>query len=307
VAFLGGSERVAGDIVALALTISVLLRLSVSHLIDDIGTRRMWAGCAVLFVTGGTLFLLCDRLNWLIYAARIAFVVGLTGMFACSVTHIQNQVPAHRRTEVIGNLGSSGFIGMILGSNVGDWIYRTLPQGRPQFLALFGGAALIGLAYLAIALCITRGQRHERAVPSPPAYRLLFRHWPGMVIMVAMIMGLGTATLAASASSSPATPSPRSPFAFWRRTGAVRSAGTGCSYAGCSDMPLAICCWRSRRRVGTSCCRRSSADSGTRCCFLRWFRWVRERFQETRGERVRRSFWRSPISARWCSRRCWDA
>lgn len=189
--YLGGSERVAGDIVALALTISIVLRLGVSHLIDDLGTRRAWSGCTVLFIAGCVLFLLCDRLNWLIYAARIAFVVGITGMFACSVTHIQNHVPAHRRTEVIGNLGSSGFIGMILGSNLGDWLLHALPHGRPQFLALFGAATLIGVIYLGVILWLTDGQRHERRQPSPPAYRLLFRYWPGMVVAVAMIMGLG--------------------------------------------------------------------------------------------------------------------
>jgi MFS family permease len=189
--FLGGTERVAGDIVALGLTVSVIVRLCVSHLIDDHGTRRMWTYCTLLFVAGCTLFLLCDRLNWLIYAARIAFVVGLTGMFACSVTHIQNHVPAHRRTEVIGNLGSSGFIGMILGSNLGDWILRAVPPGRPQFLALFGGATAIGVLYLLVILSLTQGQRHERTEPSPPAYRLLLRHWPGAVVAVAMVMGMG--------------------------------------------------------------------------------------------------------------------
>uniref|UniRef100_A0A7C4QMH6 MFS transporter n=1 Tax=Schlesneria paludicola TaxID=360056 RepID=A0A7C4QMH6_9PLAN len=189
--YLGGTERVAGDIVALALTISVAVRLSASHVIDDFGTRRVWLCCTALFVTGGTLFLLCDRLNWLIYAARIAFVVGLTGMFACSVTHIQNHVPAHRRTEVIGNLGSSGFIGMILGSNVGDWILHAVPQGRPQFVALFGTATLIGLLYGGVVLCLTHGQQHTRPHPAPAAFRLLVRHWPGMVVAVAMIMGLG--------------------------------------------------------------------------------------------------------------------
>jgi len=190
VAFLGGSERVAGDIVALALSISVVVRLSVSHLIDDLGTRRMWTYCSLLFVAGCTLFLLCRQLDWLIYAARIVFVVGITGMFACSVTHIQNHVPPHRRTEVIGNLGSSGFIGMIVGSNFGDWIYHAVPPGRPQFLALFGGATLIGLAYLAIVLCLTHGQQHERLTPARPAYRLVFHHWPGMVVAAAMVMGL---------------------------------------------------------------------------------------------------------------------
>lgn len=191
VAFLGGTERVAGDIVALGIIISVIVRLSVSHWIDDHGTRRMWLLCTLLFIAGCVLFLMCDRLSWLIYAARVGFVVGLTGMFACSVTHIQNHVPPHRRTEVIGNVGSSGFIGLILGSNIGDWIYHAVPPGRPQFLALFGSATAIGCVYLAVILVLTHGQQHERSEPSPPAYRLVFRHWPGMVVAVAMIMGLG--------------------------------------------------------------------------------------------------------------------
>jgi MFS family permease len=191
--YLGGSERVAGDIVAAALTLSVLVRLSVSHVIDDYGTRRMWACCSMLYICGCIMFLMAHDLSWWMYAARMAFVVGLTGMFACSVTHIQNHVPPHRRTEIIGNLGSSGFIGMVLGSNIGDWILRVVPDGRPQFLALFGGAAALGLCYLVIVMSITHGQQHDSPGPSAPAYRLLVRHWPGSVVLVALLMGSGIA------------------------------------------------------------------------------------------------------------------
>lgn len=189
--YLGGSEQVAGDIVAAALTLSVIVRLSVSHVIDDYGTRRMWILGSLLYVAGCVMFLQAHELSWWLYAARMAFVVGLTTMFACSVTHIQNHVPPQRRTEIIGNLGSSGFIGMVLGSNLGDWILRVVPDGRPQFLALFGGAALLGLCYLGIVLAITRGQQHWVEHPSPPAYKLLVRHWPGAVVAVALLMGLG--------------------------------------------------------------------------------------------------------------------
>lgn len=189
--YLGGTERVAGDIVAVALLLSVFVRLSISHVIDDYGTRRMWVLSSLLYIVGCAMFLTARDLSWWIYAARMAFVVGLTGMFACSVTHIQNHVPPHRRTEIIGNLGSSGFIGMVLGSNLGDWILRTVPDGRPQFFALFGGAAVLGIIYMAIVMTITHGQRHVTTAPSAPAYRLLVRHWPGAVVMVALLMGLG--------------------------------------------------------------------------------------------------------------------
>jgi MFS family permease len=189
--YLGGTERHTGDIVALALAVSVVVRLSVSHLIDDFGTRRVWILTTILFICGGILFVRCTELSWLLYVARIAYFVGLTGMFACSMTHIQNQVPVHRRTEVIGNLGSSGFVGMILGSNLGDWILHAVPEGRTQFQVLFGGATLVGAAYLAIVLVMTHGQPSERRQSSTPAYRQMFHHWPGMVMLVAMIMGLG--------------------------------------------------------------------------------------------------------------------
>lgn len=193
--FLGGSASAAGDIVAFGTAVAVVLRLSVSHVLDDYGTRRMWPICAVLYIVGSVLFLTATQLSWVLYLARAAFFVGLTGMFACSMTHIQNHVPPERRTEIIGNLGSSGFLGMILGSALGDWILATVPGGHAKFLVLFGGAALIGLVYLGIIVALTQDQVHEVRPPTPPAFRLLLRFWPGAVIVAAMIMGLGvTAT-----------------------------------------------------------------------------------------------------------------
>ena len=192
---LGGTESVAGDIVAVGTAVAVVLRLSISHVLDDYGTRRMWPLCAILFIVGSLTFLVATELSWVVYAARISYFVGLTGMFACSMTHIQNHVPPERRTEIIGNLGSSGFLGMILGSNIGDLVLRFVSDQQTQFLILFGGAAVIGVVYLVIVILLTRDQQHERHVYSPPAFRLLFRFWPGAVVLAAMIMGLGvTAT-----------------------------------------------------------------------------------------------------------------
>ena len=197
--FLGGRESAAGDIVAFGTAVAVVLRLSVSHVLDDYGTRRMWPICTVLFIVGCLLFVAplyifngpaifdpvtgtATNLSWILFAARAAFFVGLTGMFACSMTHIQNHVPPERRTEIIGNLGSSGFVGMILGSNIGDWILLSVPDKRLKFLLLFGGAALIATFYLVIVILMTRDQLHERPSPTPPAFRLMLRFWPGAVV-----------------------------------------------------------------------------------------------------------------------------
>lgn len=193
--YLGGSESAVGDIVALGTLIAVAVRLSVSHVLDDYGTRRLWPICSLLFIAGCGLFIGATQFYGFLYIARIAYYVGLTGMFACSMTHIQNHVPSERRTEIIGNLGSSGFVGMILGSNLGDWILRSVHEPRLQFLILFGGAGLIGLFYLAIVIALTWDEEAHGRPASPTALRLMFRFWPGTVVLAAMTMGLGvTAT-----------------------------------------------------------------------------------------------------------------
>ncbi len=193
--FLGGTESVVGDIVALGTLVAVAVRLSVSHVLDDYGTRVIWPICSLLFIAGCGMFLGATQMSWLLYLARVAFFVGLTGMFACSMTHIQNHVPPERRTEIIGNLGSSGFVGMILGSNLGDWIRYFVADLQTQFLILFGGAGLIGVLYLVIVILLTYDDHAVKRTSSPIAFRLMIRFWPGTVVLAAMTMGLGvTAT-----------------------------------------------------------------------------------------------------------------
>lgn len=190
VAYLGGTEQVAGSIVSLGITGALAGRLVLGPAIDRYGVRRLWALAAALFVGGNVVFLLGDTVSWQLYAARAAFATGLAGMFTCSMVFIQNQVPAQRRTEVIGSLGSSGFLGMIVGSQVGDWIFDTFPAGEGQFLLLFGGAAGLGALHLAIVVYLTRKVEHRRPEETPAAHRLVFRYWPGSVMVAAMMMGI---------------------------------------------------------------------------------------------------------------------
>src|SRR5580704_932481 len=50
--FLGGSGRMVGDIVAAGPLVAVVLRLTISHVLDDYGTRRLWIICSLLFIAG---------------------------------------------------------------------------------------------------------------------------------------------------------------------------------------------------------------------------------------------------------------
>ncbi len=187
---LGGSEQLTGSIVSAGLIGALVLRLAMGQFIDRYGAGRLWAISSACFIIGCVAFTQIHSLGWPIYAARVLFSISLAGMFTCSIVHIQNQVPAERRTEVIGNLGSSGFVGMILGAQLGDFIFRTVIEAETKFLILFSTAAALGLVHMLVAVLLTRGQPHERPAEHVSALRLLARYWPGPVVVVALLMGI---------------------------------------------------------------------------------------------------------------------
>ncbi len=189
--WLGGTESLTGQIVSVGIVGSLIVRFTLGRDIDGHGVRRMWIGCSLLFIMGAGLLTITQSLGWQIYAARVAFTVGLASMFACSISHIQAQVPTDRRTEVLGSLGSSGFVGMIIGAQLGDLIFLSLPMSRLLYVALFGGTTLCGIGYLILVIYLTRHDEHTRPHETPAAHKLIFRYWPGPVVLVALMMGVG--------------------------------------------------------------------------------------------------------------------
>ena len=187
--FLGGKEQTAGLIIGLATATALLSRIYLGQAIDRYGVRRLWVVSSILFVAGGAMLTAAGSISLLLCIARSLFAVGLAGLFTCSTVHIQGLVPPHRRTEVIGSLGSSGFVGMILGALLGDAIFLGL-GGRKRFIVLFGAATLLGAAYICLVLFITRGDRHERPAQLVAVHKLAVRYWPGNVMLVAFVMGL---------------------------------------------------------------------------------------------------------------------
>lgn len=191
IAYLGGSEQLAGTIVGVGVCGALVGRLFLGQAIDRHGPRYLWMGFSALFVVGCLLFLACQRIGFELFMARIIFAVSVSAMFTCSIVHVQKRVPAHRRTEVIGNLGSSGFLGMISGALLGDLILNVFADtGHTKFLVLFGGAAILGLGYLTLVVLLTRQDCHEAPGDNPAAHRLLFRYWPGNILLVALMMGV---------------------------------------------------------------------------------------------------------------------
>lgn len=198
VSALGGTEEASGEIVRAGLIAAILARLGLGRAIDHFGARRVWLLSGIAFLGGGAIFLLlagrpitgiAERLPPLLWIARIGYQVGLAGMFTCSIVHIQNQVPPHRRTEIIGSLGSSGFVGTICGTQLSDLIFHNLPEGNPRFVAMFGGIVFLGIVHSAIVFRLTQNDTHTRPDVTPGPFKLLLRYWPGGVVLVAIAMG----------------------------------------------------------------------------------------------------------------------
>lgn len=191
VAYLGGTEQLVGVIVSTGIGGALLVRLVLGQAIDRYGPRHLWMSASVVFTLSCLMFLTCSQLGWQLFVARILFAASVAAMFTCSIVHVQRRVPAQRRTEVIGNLGSSGFLGMITGALAGDWILNRFGDlGRYQFWILFGGAAGLGLLYLVVVWVITRRDNPQQLGTSPSAVSLLKLYWPGNVVLVALMMGV---------------------------------------------------------------------------------------------------------------------
>ena len=185
----GGTERTAGFIVGCGTTAALVSRLVLGQAIDRFGVRRSWLTVVSLFIAGCAMMAAADAISPVLYVGRISFAIGLAGMFTCSIFHVQNRAPVMRRTEVIGNLGSSGFLGMIVGSQLCDLWGRSFSD-RFEPVAAFGFVGGLGVVYLLLVLIVTA--RDERVQPekSVPAHRLIFRFWPGPVAFAALAMGM---------------------------------------------------------------------------------------------------------------------
>ena len=113
-------EELPGRIIQTGLVAAILSRLFLGQTIDRFGVRRVWMALAASALIGSTIFANVTTVSNLLYAGRVLYAVGISGMFTCSAFHIQACVAEHRRTEFLGLLGSSGFIGMILGTQLVD-------------------------------------------------------------------------------------------------------------------------------------------------------------------------------------------
>ena len=82
----------------------------------------------------------------------------VAGVFGASITYISTRAPAHRMAEIIGMLGTSGFVGMVAGTMLVS-LRETPVRGvfRPSWglPILLGAGLFVGLAFFAGKYALT--------------------------------------------------------------------------------------------------------------------------------------------------------
>ena len=195
VSFHGGTEFELGLIVGLGMVGSLCMRLAQGVGIDRYGARQIWLwSLALNFVTLLAHLLLTEVHGPAVYLLRIAYMTSVAGAFGASITAVSRRVPIERMAEIIGTLGTSGFLGMMLGPAIGDLISGGAPVKHHELVAMFATAAGLSLvSFVATWLATRKDARPLATRPAPPLLGLLRRYHPGAIMLAAAAMGFGLA------------------------------------------------------------------------------------------------------------------
>jgi MFS family permease len=197
VAVFGGGEFQLGWIVGIGMIGSLIMRYWLGTAIDRLGPRRVWLASQALFaaVVAGHIFVTSIDTP-AVYALRMLYCIAVAGVFGSSITFISHTIPQNRMAEVLGTLGTSGFLGMAIGPALGDWLSGGLESSSVavrtaalhQMFLLSSG---LGVAALLAAAWATRGEvapvRHRRR---PNTFWLLRKYVPGALLAVGFAMGV---------------------------------------------------------------------------------------------------------------------
>jgi MFS family permease len=189
VSVLGGTELHLGWIVGVGWIGSVAMRLSLGRRIDDYGPRWVWLVCLTLLAATCFAHLTIGRYDGpAVYLLRIAYCTAMAGTFSASTTFVLSRVTGPRMAEVIALLGTSGFVGMMLGTHLGDWLCgaEASPEG---VVRMFVAAGVCSLAAIPFAWRATRRLQAPTPRKRERLMGLVSRYQPGLVLLVGAVTG----------------------------------------------------------------------------------------------------------------------
>jgi MFS family permease len=192
VTHLGGTEFNLGLIVGIGMGGSLLMRLVQGNGIDLYGPRQVWLWSILFFIASCVGHLWVTRVDTpLVFVLRTMLSTSVAGAFGAAITYISLKSPVVRLAEVLGTLGTSGFVGMVAGTLIGDFLLGSAVITRADLDRMFLVAAALGCLGLAFAALATIGVSAPAVRRRPSMWPLLWRYQPGAILIVGIASGFG--------------------------------------------------------------------------------------------------------------------
>ncbi|MDB5390540.1 MAG: hypothetical protein JWM11_6186 [Planctomycetaceae bacterium] len=189
---LGGEERQLGLIVGFGMIGSIVTRLAQGEAIDRYGASRVWFWSSLLYSSSLLLHLTVSTAYgpW-IFLVRLLMQASLAGFFGSSITFVALRVPPHRMAEMVGALGTSGFIGIMLGPLLGDLLaYGGTTQSKLVW-RLFCLAGAFAWSSALATWFVTRDSVRPQHRRRPNLLHVVARYHPLVLSITAAAMGAG--------------------------------------------------------------------------------------------------------------------
>ncbi len=203
---IGGNEWHLGWLIGTGAIGAIAFRAIQGRAVDRVGAELIW----IVSLCGQLLALfwhlqLTDVHDIQVYLARLLFATSVAGNFGAWLSFTSLQAPQNRMAEVIGVVGSSGFLGMAIGPSIGDMIFQQYSSEHQAVRSLFyaSGISLSFALLFALVACSaarrnrTTEKRHvaeseiESTVkPKQSVVRVLLRYHPGFLLVIGILMGM---------------------------------------------------------------------------------------------------------------------
>jgi MFS family permease len=189
----GGNDITLGWIVSVGMVGAIVFRILHGILIDQLGARLIWLLSLTLLVIALIWHMNIDSVQAVdVYLARLLMVAGISGALGSWLTFVSLQAPDSRVAEVIGIIGSSGFVGMAIGPTIGDVLLSADTDRIAQVNLMFATAiGLVVASAICAAIATHKTLKPESGLATKFNLRLI-RKYPAYLLPVALAMGTAT-------------------------------------------------------------------------------------------------------------------
>lgn len=203
VAYLGYGMDTLGLVLSIAMIGTLLLRLQIGSWIDRCGCRPTWVIASLLVAVNACLLQWVQAL-WLVVLLRALMAMATATVMTTVAVFAAQLAPPKRRAESIGTMGLAGFMGMILGPTLGDWIFSSAVESIWTYRLFFGTSAVCSLASCVVMLLLKlppklRKESTGRTLSvdavdtleaGPSQFKVIVRHWPGIILLVGALFAM---------------------------------------------------------------------------------------------------------------------